>query len=275
MTPSDNGSGEGVPTKVRPGGKPFVQTLHCDAVHALRAMAPSSIDIVVTDPAYESLEKHRARGTTTRLSHSKASSNDWFNIFPNSRFPDFCAELYRVLRPGSHCYVMCDDETSDVLKPELAAAGFKVWKRLVWDKMKIGMGYHYRARYEFILFAEKGKRKLADLGVPDVLKGPAALDEIDDVLEVPRVWRGYPTEKPVELAEILIRQSAGAGDILCDPFMGSGAFGVAAVKHGLDFIGIDACEEAFEAASARVWEAAGAAAAQAAAEGNTEGAWWR
>lgn len=38
------------------------------------------------DPPYESLEKHRAIGTTTRLKHSKASSNDWFTIFPNARF---------------------------------------------------------------------------------------------------------------------------------------------------------------------------------------------
>ena len=37
-------------------------------------------------PAYESLEKHRAIGTTTRLKHSKSSSNDWFKIFPNARF---------------------------------------------------------------------------------------------------------------------------------------------------------------------------------------------
>src|SRR5678815_4433588 len=68
-----------------------------DAVEWLRTLPSASVDLVVTDPPYESLEKHRAIGTTTRLKHSKASSNDWFSIFPNSRFPEFFAEAYRVL----------------------------------------------------------------------------------------------------------------------------------------------------------------------------------
>ena len=46
-----------------------------DAVAWLRELPTESVDIVITDPAYESLEKHRAIGTTTRLKHSKASSD--------------------------------------------------------------------------------------------------------------------------------------------------------------------------------------------------------
>ncbi len=118
----------------------------------------------MTDPPYESLEKHRAVGTTTRLKHSKASSNDWFVVFPNARFGELFGECWRVLRKHSHLYVFCDAETMFVAKPAAEVAGFKFWKPLVWDKKKIGMGYHYRSRYEFILFFEKGKRRLNDLG---------------------------------------------------------------------------------------------------------------
>ena len=57
-----------------------------------------------------------------------------------------------------------------VAKPVGEAAGFKFWKPLVWDKCTIGMGYHYRARYECILFFEKGKRKLNDLGIADIIE---------------------------------------------------------------------------------------------------------
>ena len=71
-----------------------------DAVAWLRELPTESADLVVTDPAYESLEKHRAVGTTTRLKHSKASSNDWFKIFPNARFGELFREIYRVLRNG-------------------------------------------------------------------------------------------------------------------------------------------------------------------------------
>src|SRR3569623_2019945 len=114
--------------------KPSFQLTQGDAVAWLRTLAPGSVDLVITDPPYESLEKHRAIGTTTRLKHSKASSNDWFTIFPNERFPELFAEIYRVLRNNSHFYLFCDPETMFVAKPMAEAAGFKFWKPLIWDK---------------------------------------------------------------------------------------------------------------------------------------------
>lgn len=212
-----------------------------DAVAWLRALPAESADVVVTDPAYESLEKHRAIGTTTRLKHSKASSNDWFTIFPNARFGELFREIHRVLRPDTHFYLLCDAETMFVAKPEAETAGFKFWKPLVWDKCTIGMGYHYRARYEFILFFEKGKRRLNDLGVPDIIT-------------VPRIRGGYPAEKPPEVAEVLIRQSSDAGGVVIDPFMGSGSVGIAAARLGRRFLGNDLNPEAVKIASQRLRE---------------------
>jgi site-specific DNA-methyltransferase (adenine-specific) len=123
-----------------------------DAVEWLKTLPDSSIDLVVTDPPYESLEKHRKIGNTTRLKNSKASSNKWFKIFHNDRFEELFIEIYRVLKKNSHFYLFCDSETMFVAKPVGEKVGFKFWKPLVWDKKKIGMGYHYRARYEFSLW---------------------------------------------------------------------------------------------------------------------------
>src|SRR5438094_4088259 len=195
-----------------------------DAVEWLRAQPAESIDLLVTDPAYESLEKHRAVGTTTRLKHSKGSSNDWFTVFPNARFAELFAEAFRVLRKNTHLYLYCDAETMFVARPEAELAGFKFWKPLVWDKKTIGMGYHYRARYEFILFFEKGKRRINHLGIPDIIS-------------VPRIRGGYPAEKPAEIADVLIRQSSEPGNLVVDPFMGSGSVGIAAARLGRRFLG--------------------------------------
>ncbi|HZH75396.1 MAG TPA: site-specific DNA-methyltransferase [Archangium sp.] len=210
-----------------------------DAVEWLRSLPEASVDLVITDPAYESLEKHRAIGTTTRLKRSKASSNHWFQIFPNARFPELFTEVFRVLKRDSHFYLFCDPETMFVAKPLAEAAGFRFWKPIVWDKQHIGMGYHYRSRYELILFFEKGRRRLNDLGVADVLP-------------MPRVYRGYPAEKPTELSEVLIRQSTEPGGVVVDPFMGSGSVGVAAVRLGRDFRGTDICPEALAVTEARL-----------------------
>jgi site-specific DNA-methyltransferase (adenine-specific) len=202
-----------------------------DAVDWLRAQPAESIDLLITDPAYESLEKHRAIGTTTRLKHSKGSSNDWFSVFPNARFGELFEESFRVLKRNTHLYLFCDAETMFVAKPAAELAGFRFWKPLVWDKKTIGMGYHYRARYEFILFFEKGKRRLADLGVADIIS-------------VPRVHRGYPAEKPPAVSEVLIKQSSAPGELIGDPFMGSGSVGVAALGAGRRFCGTDLNPEA-------------------------------
>jgi site-specific DNA-methyltransferase (adenine-specific) len=212
-----------------------------DAVDWLQSLPDQSVDLLVTDPPYESLEKHRAIGTTTRLKHSKSSSNDWFAIFPNARFFELFCEVFRVLKRDSHFYLFCDAETMFVAKPEAVRAGFRFWKPLVWDKRTIGMGYHYRARYELVLFFEKGKRKLNDLGVADIIT-------------VSRIRNGYPAEKPPEVSEILIRQSCNEGDVVADPFMGSASVGVAAARLGRRFLGNDLNPEAVRIAAVRLRE---------------------
>jgi site-specific DNA-methyltransferase (adenine-specific) len=130
-----------------------------------------------------------------------------------------------------------------VAKPIAEAVGFRFWKPLVWDKKTIGMGYHYRARYEFVLFFEKGKRKLRDLGSPDVIQAA-------------RIRGGYPTEKPVDVSEILVNQSSLPGETVADPFMGSGSVGVAAVRHGRFFRGNDIQAKAIEMTRPRLVNAA-------------------
>lgn len=226
-----------------------------DAVDLMRALPSESVDLIITDTAYESLEKHRAVGTTTRLKQSDASSNEWFPIFRNSRFDEFFSEAFRVLKKNAHLYFYCDSETAFIAKPIGEEAGFKFWKPLVWAKTKqgttpdadsltvdhqaIGMGYHYRASYEFVLFFEKGKRKLSDLGVRDVLPFPS-------------IRNGYPTEKPTDLNRIFVRLSSEPGETVLDPFMGSASTGVAAVRNGRHFIGGDIKESAVAEARKRL-----------------------
>ncbi len=210
-----------------------------DAVEYLRTLESESIDLVITDPPYESLEKHRAKGTTTRLKVSKGSSNQWFDIFPNARFEELFTEIFRVLKNNAHFYLFCDQETMFIAKPVGEKVGFKFWKPIIWDKMKIGMGYHYRARYETILFFEKGKRKLNNLGIPDVLS-------------IPRIHKGYPTEKPVDLSKILIEQSSQENEWVLDPFCGSASVGISALQLKRNVLLNDISSNALAVAQGRI-----------------------
>jgi site-specific DNA-methyltransferase (adenine-specific) len=227
-----------------PATAPHFRLTCGDAVEWLQTLPSVSVDLIITDPPYESLEKHRAIGTTTRLKQSKASSNEWFTIFPNGRFQELFRECWRVLKPNTHFYLFCDAETMFVAKPIAEAIGFKFWKPLVWDKKKIGMGYHYRSRHEFILFFEKGKRKLSNLSIPDII-------------EVPRIIGGYPTEKPADVSKVLVTQSSANGGRVVDPFMGAGSVGVAAVTMGRNFYGNDLSTKALDIARERLIMAGG------------------
>jgi site-specific DNA-methyltransferase (adenine-specific) len=213
--------------------KPVPEVSCADAVDWLRSLEPASVDLINTDCAYESLEKHRDIGTTTRL------KKEWFPIFPNSRLPALFAAMFRALKANTHLYFWCDSETMFVAKPIAEAAGFRFWKPLIFDKEAIGMGYHYRATYEFILFFEKGHRNLADKSIPDLLTHK-------------RIRGKYPTEKPEDLARILVRQSSAPGELVVDPFLGSGAFGAAAVREGRRFAGCDVQERVAVMARERI-----------------------
>lgn len=208
-----------------------------DAFDLLRGLAPESVDLVVTDPPYESLQIHRARGTTTRL------TTNWFSTVANERLPELLREVFRVLRPDRHFYLFCDEVTGDVIKQQQGvgaarlpngarkcSCGFVYWKEIVWAKTTLdgtrirgGTGYHYRAASERILFFEKGKRALNDLGIPDVLMAPRA--------GVPG-----PAVKPGAIVRTLIAQSTAEGELVLDPFCGSGVAGVEARALGRRFL---------------------------------------
>jgi len=208
-----------------------------DAFELLAQLPDESVDLFVTDPPYHSLELHRSRGTTTRL------TTDWFSTIPDEKLPELLAQVARALKPDRHFYLFCDEVTADVIKRQQnvggermanggrrCASGLIYWKELVWAKTTLdgakirgGTGYHYRAACERILFFEKGKRALSDLGIPDVLMAPRP--------QVPG-----PAVKPAALVRTLIAQSSREGELVVDPFCGSGVVGVEARSIGRRFL---------------------------------------
>src|SRR3989440_12502124 len=221
------------PAPAEPAGRVVVS----DAFELLRGMAPESVDLIVTDPPYESLQIHRARGTTTRL------TTNWFVTVPDARLPELLREIYRVLRPDRHFYLFCDEVTADVIKQQQkvgaarlpnggrkCSCGFVYWKEIVWAKTTLdggrirgGTGYHYRAASERILFFEKGKRALNDLGIPDVLMAP-------------RAGGPGPAGEPGAVVRTLIAPSTAPEEVGVDPFCGAGVVGVEARTNGRKFL---------------------------------------
>lgn len=198
-----------------------------DAAEWLCTLPDGSVDCIITDPPYDTLEEHRAIGTTTHL-------QSWFATLPMSRLKLILHTATRKLKDDGHLYVICDWRTSREMPDELR--GLSLRNIVVWDKTVMGTGYHYRRRHEFIMFySGKNERKLNDLGVPDVLQVPALRGE-----------QYYPTAKPPALIETLIANSTQPGDLVVDPFVGGGSTAVAAIRTGRRFAGCDISPEAVE-----------------------------
>lgn len=264
-----------------------------DAILSLEALPDSSVDLFCMDIAYESLERHRSKGTTTRLKQSKSSSNPWFGIFPNTKLLPLVMQCYRTLKTERHAYFWCDDETGQLMWELCQFAGFYPWKFLTWvkvrstvdgrrsadgtpwrtaaDQVRFGTGYHYPGAVEKILFVEKRSKPYKAPPVPlprldppgkgrQLLGGSPDRDmgHAGDVFFAPRPKPPsgedpYPTEKPVSILRTLVEQSTDRGDLVVDPFCGSGSLGEAVVQAGgRKMLLSDVSEEAVERSIRRV-----------------------
>lgn len=193
-----------------------------DAWEEMKRIPSDFVDALVTDPPYPWIQKQLDIHTTTRRRMR------WtFDRQDIDR--ELGLEIYRVLKAGAHAFFFVPAETATT-RPHiegfiklLEGCGFVFNKRFIWDRLRLGMGYNGRCRYEGILFMSKGvRRKPCDLGVPDVLAFKAA---------VPRLRR-HSCEKPVGLLEKLIRFATNVGETVLDCFAGSLSTGRAALALG-------------------------------------------
>lgn len=205
---------------------------HTDALSFVKALKPASVACLLTDPPYPTLEAHRETGTTARL-------KKWFPVMTQEAILEVLQALVPAMLPNAHWYIVCDWKTSRLLPDALGI--FTLKNILVWDKLNLGMGYHYRRQHELIHFyAGKNSRKLASRSISDVLKVK------------PPGKRIYPTEKPVGLWKALLLQSTVPGELVADPWFGSGGSAEAAWMAGCRFEGADISAEAYSLAVERV-----------------------
>lgn len=143
------------------------------------------------------------------------------------------------MKNDRHIYIMFDSYSLLTLGP-IARNIFEVKNLLCWDKANIGLGHYFRRRHEFILFASKGKRPLNSKNIPDVWK----------IKRV--VGAQYPTQKPTEVYELMLKGSAEKDYVVCDPFLGSGSAAIAAIKGNCKFIGCDISNKSVEYSKGRI-----------------------
>ena len=153
-------------------------------------------------------------------------------------------EMVRILRPDRHAYFFCSWHNVDVFKQAIERY-LTVKNIVVWAKNNHGAGDlkgSFAPKHELIIFAHKGRRELRGKRLPDIMQ----------CAKVPGTSMVHPTEKPVALLEPLIEASTDPGEIVFDPFLGSGTTAVAAVNTGRRWIGIERDADYYEIARKRI-----------------------
>ena len=211
-----------------------------DCLNMLARMESESVDLVLTDPPY-GIEFRARKGS--KVPTAKGIANDHRN---NLAFLESVAkELFRVLKPNTHLYWFTRwDKVEDHL-PMLRRVGFTLKNNLIWLKGGGGMGDtagSYAPDYECILFGHKGRRPLNEV------EGKKRHSDVLRFVKIPPQRLVHSHQKPTDLLEFLIRKSSIEGDLVVDPFLGSGSVGKAARNTRRRFIGCEITPEIFQIA---------------------------
>ncbi len=185
-----------------------------DCTEVLKTIADESVDFVLTDPPYFVRYKDR----TGRMIANDSRPESVLGAFD---------DLYRVLKPDTFCISFYGWNRVDAFFNAWKGAGFTPVGHIVWRKNYASSTNFLNARHEQAYLLAKGR--------PAKPSNP-----LDDV----RPWeytgnRAHPTEKAVSILEPLIQTFSRPGDLVLDPFSGSGSTLVAAALSGRSYLGIE------------------------------------
>jgi adenine-specific DNA-methyltransferase len=190
------------------------RVFQADCLDVLPRLPAESVDFILTDPPY--LVNYRDR-------QGRAIANDdregWLK-------PAFAA-AFRVLKPGRFCVSFYGWSKIDVFMQAWRAAGFHPAGHLVWVKHYTSSAGFLCYRHEQAYLLLKGDARKPDKPLPDVL---------------PWFYSGntlHPTQKPVPSLKPLIEAFTRPGEVVLDPFCGSGSALLAAKILGRRFVGIE------------------------------------
>lgn len=203
----------------------MIDLINGDCIEIMGNMPSESVDLIVTDPPY--LINYQSRRRVVKEKFDKMiNDGEDFNLIA-----DFMKQAERLLKDDSAIYVFCSWHNVDIFKQEFEKY-FKLKNLIVWNKNSHGSGDlkgSYSPKHELILFGHKGRSLNRGKRIADVI----------DYAKVNSPDLTHPTEKPVGLLEVFINNSSDEGDMVLDPFAGTGSTGQACKNLGRSFTGIE------------------------------------
>jgi len=233
---------------------PDVTIYHGDCLEVLPTLA--GIDAVVTDPPYSSGGMYRGdRAMDTRSKYTSTNAVAKYAVLFSGDNRDqrawqfwsvlWCSAAMHACSPGAACMLFSDWRQLPTCTDVLQGAGWVYRGIAGWNKEQSRpMADRFRQVLEFIVWGTAGGRAV-NMADADYHAG------LFSYPPPPPSERLHPTEKPVDLMRDLVAL-AEPGGLVLDPFMGSGATGIACIRTGRRFVGIEIDAHYFEVARARL-----------------------
>lgn len=203
------------------------QVMQGNSAKVLDGIAANSVDLAITDPPY--LVNYR--DSLGRSVANDANADGVLPVFP---------ELYRVMKPNSLVICFAGWTALDAFTSSWRDAGFQIVGHIVWAKDYASSSRQTAFHHESAYVLVKGRPAPPRVPLPDVQEWVYSGNRL------------HPTEKAVEIIKPLIETFSKPGDLVLDPFLGSGTTAVAAALMGRDYLGIELEERYCDLAQRRL-----------------------
>ncbi len=232
------------------------KTIHQDVFKTLDYLPESSVDLIVVDPPYN----------LTKIFGNSVFKERDFDEY-KKWLDKWLKKLPRIMKENASIYI-CSDWKTSIAIPEVAGKYFILQNRISWEREKgRGAKDNWKNCLEDIWFFTKSKDYTFNLDAVKVLR--PVLAPYRDETGTPKDWQKsgekryrltspsniwtdisipfwsmpentiHPTQKPEKLIAKIILASSNKGDVIFDPFLGSGTTSVVAKKLGRHYIGIE------------------------------------
>ncbi len=219
---------------------------HCaDCVDGMRALDDASVDCLIADPPFN-LGNGGRMFRAGRL--ARCIDMDWDHIDNGP----WLAEALRVLRPSGTLFVFGSWHNLFDLGSRLQRAGARILNTIVLVKTG-GFSVSHRVLYERTLYAIWASPSDTGWHFDYALMKRLAGRQADNVWPyTPPTARSHPTQKPVELVERMLLMATRPGDLVLDPFTGSGTTAEACLRLRRRFLGFERDDAFARGANARI-----------------------
>lgn len=219
-----------------------------DSVDVMKGIDTESVDMIFADPPYFLSNGGITCSSGAMVSVNKAKWDMGKTVVQMHEFNMlWISECKRILKPNGTIWISGTFHNIYSCGLALQLQGFRLLNNITWYKRNAPPNLscrYFTHSTETVLWAKKSEKAKHYFNY-ELMKEINDNKQMRDVWEIPAINKKekkhgeFPTQKPLALLERIILASTREGDLVLDPFNGSGTTGIAAIKNNRKYIGID------------------------------------